>query len=309
VIGVLSPPDGAALGHTGSLAGGAGGHNPLLAGGACAARKGCERREILVATPGLREQYPKRSETVNGMQYPYRPQVRKMMLVLLCAALWQLTATAYAQFPKIGTVLGVPLADLDNFRRANTATGVDPLGQRVPPNDVTLLHVSPEAGPPFNTAIATVSVTSSVTGETTWRVFFPLRGDGTLSPLYEQINASELFANPRIIHTDTMDVVQMDVYQRDLVRGDTSGLNLEAIRYLLVPDAGMDRLQTENPLAQITSVHLQRMPLGSQLLWVRLVAIDLRSASRLVLPGDLASTILALNSNVTLTSGNRASVS
>jgi hypothetical protein len=226
-----------------------------------------------------------------------------MTLVTVFGSLWGLTAPGHTQgLPlKIGTVLGVPLNDLERFQQANATTGVDSFGQAVPPNEVTLLHVSPVASAPFNTAIATVSVTSTGpnSGSKAWRVYFPNNGDGTISPLYQQINADDVFTNPRVIGDPSTGVVMMDVRQ-----SDTGDFELDAMRFLLVRASDVPLLELENPAAQIVNVHLQQTAVSSQSAsdetqLVQLVGIDAAHASELMIPDELASEILALNTNVT----------
>lgn len=229
-----------------------------------------------------------------------------MTLLTLCGALWGLAATAHAQQPRMGTVLGIPLYDLENFRQANNATGVDDFRQLVPSNDVTLLHVSSVAGPPFNTAIASVSITrrGPESGLRAWRVYFPLRQDGTISPIYQQINAADHFSNPRIIAFGDTAVMQMDVRQND-----TGNPDLERTRFMLIPANSVPLLEMENPGTRFTIVHLQRTALGAREMWVQLVAIDREASSDLKIPSDtLAREIQALNTNVSIgvaTNGDR----
>jgi hypothetical protein len=208
-----------------------------------------------------------------------------------------LTAAAHAQQTQTGTILGVPIAELERFRLANATEGVDSFGQPLLPNDVTVLHVSAAAGSPFNTEIATVSVTTRAGAQKAWRISFPLSGDGLISPLYAQINANDFFVQPRVIGSGHGAALQVDVRQNR-----TGSLPLESLRFLLVPADAVDRLASGNPRARLTTLHLQRSAVGSRLLWVQL--IDAEGASQFMIPGDLASDIQALNTNLTVTSGN-----
>jgi hypothetical protein len=221
-----------------------------------------------------------------------------IQLATLCGLFCALTPAAHAQPARIGTVLGIPISDLESFRLANAASGVNSLCEVQRPNEITVLHVSPAAGSPLNTVIATVSITTADSGQKAWRVCFPMHGGGTISPLYNQINANDFFLNPRILDGGNMAAVQVDVRQSSIRE-----LELERARFLLVPATAVRRLESENPAARIAPLHLQRMAVGSQLLWVQLVAIDGASANELRLPSDLASEIQALNTNLTVTSG------
>jgi len=226
-----------------------------------------------------------------------------MTMAVVCGMLCALAANAQAH--TIGTVLGVPADDLQNFRLANTTTGADTYGQRVPPNDVTVLHICPGSGL-LGPAIVTVSITQRGSGLKAWRAFFPLRADGTISPLYQQINGSDVFTNPRILRTGNDGVVQMDVRQEY-----SGNMELDQTRFLLLPVNSLYWLQTENPKARIEPVHLQRMPYNGWGTWVQLVAIDAQSARELKIPktpATLLGEISVLNSNVTVGFGNLASV-
>jgi hypothetical protein len=207
-------------------------------------------------------------------------------LTLLCGVLCAVATAAHAQSPKIGTVLAVPTSDLALFRLANASLGVDSLGQRVPANDVTVLHTS---GP-----VTTVSLTVRGTNQKAWRVFFPKATDGTLPGIYRGLNANDFITNPRTVGSN---FVQMDVRQPD-----TGNVELESVRFLLVPsDSGVFALQFANPQARFSRIHLQKMPTGSGFTWVELVGIDQDSAEHLKFPtGDLARQIQALNSNVSI---------
>lgn len=228
-----------------------------------------------------------------------RTRSRWMTITALCGLVCGLAATAHAEPNKVGTVLGVPVDDLQRFRIANQTTGSDIYGHPVPPNDVTVLHVCPGSGLAGPT-IATVSITQKGSGQKAWRVFFPLQSDGTFSPLYQQINGRDFFTNPRIL-TVGGGVVQVDVRQE--YPGD---MNLDQTRFLLVPVNTFYRLEVENPKANLEPVHLQRMPYNAWGTWVQLVAIDAESARQLKIPEDMIGQIRVLNSNVIVGSGTLA---
>jgi hypothetical protein len=225
-----------------------------------------------------------------------------MTMAAVCGIVCSLAASAQAR--TIGTVLGVPADDLLNFRQANTTTGADLYGQTVPPNDVTVLHITPGSGM-LGPAIVTVSITQRGSGLKAWRVFFPVRADGTISPNYQLINSGDVFTNPRFLRTGNGGVMQMDVRQEY-----PGNMDLDQTRFLLLPVNSLYWLQTENPKARIEPVHLQRMPYGWGT-WVQLVAIDAQSARELKIPktpATLLGEISVLNSNVTVGFGNLASV-
>jgi hypothetical protein len=87
-------------------------------------------------------------------------------------------------------------------------------------------------------------------------------------------------------------------------------VELESVRFLLVPaNSGAFRLEAANPQARISRIHLQRMPIGSQYLWVELVAVDRQTAGRLKVPtGGLAAQLRALNSNLSIQFASRYDV-
>jgi hypothetical protein len=225
---------------------------------------------------------------------PHRTRANWMTVVTLGGMLWGLAAPLHAQEQKIGTVLGVPLAELDRFEEANASPGLDRSGRLVPSNTVRILHVSPVAGSPFNTAIATVSVTLTEGGAKAQQVYFPLQANGGISPLYAQINAYDSFLNAEIVTLGGRAVLQVDVHQ-----DDPRNLDLSRTRFILVPADRVGSLEVTNPSVKFTSVHRQRISLGDNLLWVDLVAIDEGDASNILIPSvDLADAMLALNSNI-----------
>src|SRR5688500_2727234 len=149
-----------------------------------------------------------------SLRCPDRSRAGWLTALSLCGVLCASTA-AQAQPLRIGTVLGVPVNQLEAFRRANTSIGRGVGGDLVVPNEVTVLHLSAVAGEPIHTAIATVSITRSDNGQKAWRVFFPQNPDGSISPLYRLINAGDIFTNPRNLVTSAGAVLQMDVRQPD----------------------------------------------------------------------------------------------
>jgi hypothetical protein len=210
---------------------------------------------------------------------------------------------AHAQPLRIGTVLGVPLNQLDAFRRANTTIGSGVAGDGVPANDVTVLHLSAVAGAPINSAIATVSITRSDNGQKAWRVFFPQNADGSISPLYRLINPGDFFTNPRNLITTAGPVLQMDVRQ-----ADTGSFDLDGVRFLLLPSFAYAGLQTENPNVRFQVVHTQQMTNNFGAFSVQLVAIDFAHAQELMVPSSMIGTVRALNSNLRTISGTLAEV-
>jgi len=212
-------------------------------------------------------------------------------------------APAYAASGKIGTVLGIPLSELEAFRRANTIIGSGFYGERVPANDVAVLHVSAPAGEPINGAIATVSVTQQGTDLKAWRVYFPQRGDNSISPLYQYINARDSFTNPRPLITNVGGVVQMDVRQEN-----TGSFDLDSVRFMLLPASAYGSLAVENPRARFEVVHSQVMTNNFGPFFAQLVAIDLDAAQGLKIPVSMSAMVQALNSNLSVGPGNQAGI-
>lgn len=219
---------------------------------------------------------------------------RWLTMTALCSIVLGLGAAAQADSLQIGTVLGIPVGAVQSFRLANQTMGLDIYGGRVPPNDVTVLHICPGSGL-LGPNIATVSITQKGSGLKAWRVYFPLQSDGTLSPIYQQINGGDVFTNPRVLRAGSGGVVQVDVRQ-----ADTGNFELDRARFMLIPTSTLYRLQAENPKATLVPVHLQRMPYNSWGTWVQLVAVDLNSARGLKIPEEMIVQIRVLNSNVTV---------
>jgi len=227
-----------------------------------------------------------------------------MTVLTVCGALWGAVAPAYAASGKIGTVLGIPLSELEAFRRANTIIGSGFYGERVPANDVAVLHISAVAGAPINQAVATVSITQQGSELKAWRVYFPERTDNAISPLYQYINARDVFTNPRSLITNVGRVVQMDVRQEN-----TGSFELDSVRFLLLPASAYGTLAVENPNARFQVVHSQVMTSNFGPFWTQLVAIDLDHARELMVPSSMTSMIQALNSNLNIGPGNLAGLS
>lgn len=237
---------------------------------------------------------------MNAKLLPNR--VRGMIAVTLCTMLGGLAALpAHADASGVGTVLAVPLNELENFRLANSRPGTDPFGNLIPANDVAVLHVAPGGGP-FDTSIVTVSLTQRGSELKSWRVFFPVRPDGTISPLYQQINVRDAFSNAQIIHNGVATVAKMDVRQQD-----TGNLQLDATRFVLLPVNSVYRLEAENPRATLTTIHVHRITIGSRSMWVELVGVDAEHARELKIPKNMTAEVQLLNSNITITPGNLAS--
>jgi hypothetical protein len=235
---------------------------------------------------------------MNAGRCSHRTRAHWMALATLCGALWGPTPSAHGQNDRIGTVLGVPAADLDRFEEVNASPGVDRLGRLLLPNTVRLLHLSPRAGDPFGTEIATVSITVQGSGEKATSVYFPLDTNGGLSPLYMQINASDSFLNPTIVRAGNRAALRVAISQSDL-----PDLDLGRTHFLLVPADRVGSLEVTNPSVKFTGVHLQRTAIDGGPLWVELVAIDESNTSAIKIPSaDLAQAIMALNSNVVVQS-------
>jgi hypothetical protein len=237
---------------------------------------------------------------MNGTRRSNRSAAGWIAALTLCGALGSAGTPAQAQTGRIGTVLGVPLNKLDDFRRANHSTGTDGYGHPVSPNDVIVLHVSPEVGAPINSAVATVSISQQGTSLKAWRVYFPQEADGSISPLYRYINPGDSFTNPRVLNGG---VVQLDVRQPN-----TGDFSVEDVRFILIPIHRIFGLVRENPKARFGIVHAQQL---ANTFGVQLIAIDERSAARLRLPkppSDLTASILALNTNISVGPRNLARV-
>jgi hypothetical protein len=226
-----------------------------------------------------------------------------MTVLTLCGALCSAATPAQAESLKIGTVLGIPLSELEAFRRANTTIGSGFYGERVPANDVAVLHISAAAGAPINGAVATVSITQQDSDLKAWRVYFPSSGDNSISPLYQYINARDSFTNPRSLITNVGGVLQMDVRQEN-----PGSFDLDSVRFLLLPRSAYGSLQTENPRARFAVVHEQVMTNNFGPFWAQVVAIDLDHTQRLKIPSSLTGAIQALNSNLSIGPGNLAQV-
>jgi hypothetical protein len=218
-----------------------------------------------------------------------------MTLVTLWGALLSLTVLAQAQEQRIGTVVGVPLIELDAFAQANAMPGVDSFGRLLVPNSVRVLHVSRE----FNSGIATVAVTRRGSSQPAIGVYFPTYGNGDMSRLYEQINANDFWTHPQLFGRGSQAVLKVNVVQQDpgtFVPGGT--------RFLLVPWASVNSIIAANRLANIRLVHNQRALIGAGNLNVELLAVDPSSALHLRIPDpDVARLILRLNPNVATQNG------
>lgn len=240
--------------------------------------------------------------TMKTLRCSARARAGWMTVLTLCGVLCA-TTVAQAQPLKIGTVLGVPVSELDSFRRANTTIGKGIAGDLVPANDVTVLHISSVAGEPIHSAIATVSITRSDNGQKAWRVFFPQNLDGSVSSSYRLINAGDVFTNPVHLVTRAGAVVQMDVRQ-----APTEEIDMERVRFLLLPSFAYATLQNDNPKARITVLHTQQMTNNFGAFAVQLVAVDLDHARQLKIPSSLGGTIRALNTNLQPLGGSLAEV-
>jgi hypothetical protein len=223
-----------------------------------------------------------------------RTRAHWMTLMALCGALGGLSAAAQAQ-DKLGTVIGVPVSELSRFDQVNafpSRTG----SLSVTASNVRVLHTSPNLGGPFNAAIATVSINLKSNGDPARQVFFPIGADGSVSPLFGLINASDVFSNPQVTGTGTSAALQVDVRQ-----SDAGKLDFSRTRFMLVPADRVGSLEVTNPGVKFKSIHLQRASLGGDAIWVQLVAIDDCCASNIKVPtAGLMNAIAALNSNVTV---------
>jgi hypothetical protein len=207
-------------------------------------------------------------------------------------------ASAHAAEQAIGTVMGVPMWELESFIRANATPRVGPFGRTEPANDVRVLHVAPE----FNSAIATVALTQRGTSQPAASVYFPTFGNGTMARLYRQINAEDQWSFPQLIgegYTAVMKVTVQQPYTGSFVPGKT--------RFMLIPADALSEIVAANLPGRIRPVHRQRAHIGGGDMAVALVAIDpsgllasdtvtIRVPGQ-VYPVDLSRTIRSLNSN------------
>lgn len=236
--------------------------------------------------------------TKRGMR---RSQARWMIALTLCGALLGVGASAQAQERPIGTVVGVPMWELDAFLRANAVPGSEPRGGLLPANDVTVLHIAPE----FNSAIATVAVTRRGTGEAASSVYFPTFGNGEMSRIYRQINAEDDWSFPRLFGEGFTAVVKVNMTQ-----SPTGTYTPGRTRFVILPTEYLNEIVASNPVGKIRIVHRQRAQIGGGNRAVVLAAIDGSSllasgAATVQVPTvsygqDLARLIRGLNSNVEL---------
>jgi hypothetical protein len=227
-----------------------------------------------------------------------------MMVLMLGSVLLGTAVAAQAAEQPIGTVVGVPMWELDAFLRANALPGNDAWGNVLPANSVTVLHVAPE----FNSSIATVAVTRQDTGQAAPSVYFPTFGNSDMARMYRQINAHDTWSPSRLVGEGYTAVVEVEVVQ--LATGSwTPGRT----KFMLVPAEQMVEIVAANPPGTIRPVHRQRSQIGGggNDREVVLMAIDATSLlasgaatvqipSATIYPLDLARLIRSLNSNVSL---------
>jgi hypothetical protein len=216
---------------------------------------------------------------------PRRTRPHWTALVMLCGALGGLSAAAQADETKLYTVIGVPLSELSSFEQANISPGFD--GQlQAPANTLRTLHVSGD--------VATVSITRKDDPEkwTLHTVYFPINPTGSIPPLFQEINPFDSFSNGRVIGS----VIQVEVSQ-----ADPGQLDLSRARFMLAPNDQVRTLQLMNSRVNFKAVHVQRATTSMEVLPAVLLAIDKDDARGIQIPNEpLASTILALNSNVSV---------
>jgi hypothetical protein len=224
-----------------------------------------------------------------------------MMALTLCGALLCAAPAARAAEEPIGTVVGVPMRELDAFLRVNAVPGTDERGNPLPANNATVLHVAPE----FNAAIATVALTRQDTGEPATSIYFPTFGNDTMSRLYRRSNAFDDWSFPRLIGEGFTAIVTVDVLQPS-----TGSWTPGTTKFLLVPWANVSEILAANPARRLRVVHQQRSQIGGGDRHVALMAVDraglLASDGAAVqiparhYPADLGRLIRSLNRNVTL---------
>jgi hypothetical protein len=225
-----------------------------------------------------------------------RSRSRWLIAAAVCGMVLGLTIPARAAEQPIGTVIGVPMGELDGFVRANSMPGANH-----PANDVRVLHVAPE----FNSAIATVAVIQRENGHAAAAVYFPTFGNKTPSRIYRQINADDVWSFPLLIGEGYSAVMKMNIeqpYTGDYVPGKT--------RFMIVPWEAINEIIAANPPGRLRLVHRQRAHIGAGDVAVALVAVDpsgLLATNTVqvripaaVFPNDLPRRIRSLNSNVDL---------
>jgi hypothetical protein len=221
--------------------------------------------------------------------------------VTLCGSLLGFATGAQAAEQAVGTVMGVPIWELDAFVRANALPGSNARGVSMPANDVTVLHVAPE----FSSSIATVAITRRDNGQPARSVYFPTFGNRVMSRIYQQINAEDTWSVPELVGDNFNAVLKVEILQ-----SPTGSYTPGQTRFLLVPAQFAPDIIAVNPQSRVRGVHRQRAHIGVGDQAVQLLAVESNGllATDLVsiqIPGrtygqDLARVIRSLNTNVTL---------
>lgn len=247
---------------------------------------------------------------MNATRCPRRARANWKILALLGAAMLAFPAAAQAQEQPIGTVVGVPGWEFNDFVRVNASPGVDNFRRPLPANNVTVLHTAPE----FNSTIVTVAVTRQDSGQPARMVYFPTFGnrigpdDYVRSRIYDQINAfdntwsrSQVFG---LYHNAVLGMEIAQEYPGTWEPGKT--------RFLLVPWDAVGEILAVNPSVKMTLVHRQVAHIGGGDHVVQLLAIQANgrlatSTATARIPtripgGGLVGQIQRLNPNVKVTS-------
>jgi hypothetical protein len=212
-------------------------------------------------------------------------------LATVCGVLCGLTISAFAAEQPIGTVVGIPAFDLDNFVRANTTP---PSGE--PANTVTVLNNSPE----FATPTFTVAVTQSSTGQPATTIYLPSYGSDSIPKIYQQINDRDILSKVSKLGSGITSILKVKVSQLS-----TGSYEPGQTRFLLVPLDALEAILDVNPDGTLARVHQQRTHVGAGNLAVELLAVT--GTSSLLIPErmygvSLARTIAGMNANVSLRS-------
>jgi hypothetical protein len=183
---------------------------------------------------------------------------------MLCGALLGVAASVQAAEQPLGTVIGVPMWELDAFRNANTSYG----------NDVRVLHRAPEFHTPI-LDIVSVGVTRRDTGGPAGTLYFPTYGNrpnGTqldMSRMFRLINPYDSLFPSFVIGEGHTAVVRVGVLQ-----SATGSFDPVTTRFLKLPGEDLYEIIGMNPRGKIRLVHRQRAQIGGSNREVALVAIE-----------------------------------
>lgn len=237
---------------------------------------------------------------MNACAYSNRPRARWIVALTLCGSLLGFAASAEVETRSLGTVIGVPMEEMEGFMRANALPGKDSFGRFLPANNVTVLHVAPE----FNSSIATVSVTRKENGRPAPTVYFPTFGNPDMARVYRQINAFDAWSFPQLFGEGYTSIVKVVIEQ-----SNTGNYSPARTRFVSLPWESLPEIIGSNPAGRIRLVHRSRAHIGGGDRNVCLAAVEVDSAASdvatLQVPSgvygaDLGRLIRSLNTRVTL---------